>query len=246
MSHNPFSGWRVTGDWADHMPYSLGGTDYPLPFGSALPAPASGTLRTSGGTGERKAGLIGSAGRRSILDLDTPLGDMVSIVFQHQSRFGEAKHYEERETIGWSGASTIRANGTVNERGGDVHLHIHGLDKDGNRVDFTTHISSATSGESITQIIPEEDEDMASGIYTRIGSGQGTGTIYHQEHPGAPLYAMVGPEWAAASANGNKYSNVDAPLVHELMRRVGVFKRELKYGRIIRDAAGQPIVDYPG
>lgn len=155
MPFNPFSGWRITGTWADHMSYSLGGTDLPLPFGTALPAPASGTLRTSGGTGERKAGLIGTAGRRSIIDLDKPLGAMVAIVFQHQSRFGvDGKHYDEGEILGWSGASTIRSNGTINEWGSDVHLHIHGLDKNGNRVEFEKHIGSSSAAGNINPIPP--------------------------------------------------------------------------------------------
>jgi hypothetical protein len=77
MPYNPWSGYRISNSWAGHMSYSLGGEDYPLAYGTALKAPAAGTLRTSGGSGEFAAGWIGSAGRRSILMLDTPIGDMV-------------------------------------------------------------------------------------------------------------------------------------------------------------------------
>jgi hypothetical protein len=140
MPYNPWSGYRMSGTWQDHMSYSLGGEDYPLGYGTPLKAPASGTLRTSGGSGEKAAGWIGSAGRRSILDLDTPIGEMASIVFQHQAQFGEHnKHYNEGETLGLSGAS---ANGK--DYGGDVHLHVHGLTKDGRRVPFTQYIGGST------------------------------------------------------------------------------------------------------
>lgn len=139
MPFNPWSGYRMTGTWQDHMSYSLGGEDYPLGYGTGLKAPASGTLRTSGGSGEKAAGWIGSAGRRSILDLDTPIGAMASIVFQHQSAFGtHGKHYNEGEILGWSGAS---ANGK--DYGGDVHLHVHGLTADGRRVPFTQYIGGS-------------------------------------------------------------------------------------------------------
>jgi hypothetical protein len=149
MPFNPWAGYRMSGTWQDHMSYSLGGEDYPLGYGTGLKAPASGTLRTSGGTGEKAAGWIGSAGRRSILDLDTPLGAMASIVFQHQSAFGtHGKHYAEGEILGRSGAS---ANGK--DYGGETHLHVHGLTADGRRVPFTQYIggsSPAGGGSGLT------------------------------------------------------------------------------------------------
>ena len=151
-----FNPWGVgRGDpldgWESHASYSGGGYDWSgfsgLVYGSDLVAPAAGTLRTSGGSGEYAAGDIGSAGLRSILILDTPVarvkpksttlmsggtreadGPMAAIVFQHQSAFGVAKHYEKAE-----------ANlGKVGDSGNNVtHLHVHGLDAAGNRVDFT-------------------------------------------------------------------------------------------------------------
>lgn len=62
-----------------------------------------GSPSTLQGEAVSRAGELGSAGRRAVLKLGTPIGDMVAIVFQHQSVFGEAKHYEERLTLGWSG-----------------------------------------------------------------------------------------------------------------------------------------------
>ncbi|WP_120338141.1 hypothetical protein [Cryobacterium soli] len=139
------------------MSYSLGGIDYPLGYGTALPAPASGTLRISGGRGEFAAGEVGSAGRRSILTLDKPILGLVAIVWQHQSRFADPGHYNEGETSGWSGAS---ANG--NDWGGDVHLHTHGLLESGIRVDWRGYIALA-GGSSVAGNYTELEEiDMAT------------------------------------------------------------------------------------
>jgi len=176
MPYNPFARWPITGTWEDHASYSAGGTDYPLPIGTDLPAPAAGTLRTSGGSGEFAAGYIGSAGRRSILMLDTPIervlarktspnegeGPMVAIVFQHQSIMGVAKHYVEGEDLGDSGDS----DGTSD--GGDDHLHIHGLNANGQRLRFESFITtgSATAGLGSTTILTTGDSDMPK-IHTR-------------------------------------------------------------------------------
>lgn len=164
--YNPWSGYRMTGTWQDHLSYSLGGEDYPLAYGTALAAPASGTLRTSGGSGEFAAGWIGSAGRRSILMLDTPVSDLVAIVFQHQSSFGTAGWYKQGSTIGKSGAS---ANGK--DWGGDVHLHVHGLRANGTRVQFTKYVGTSTAGGGGV-IVANFSTDTQTKLQ-RIGQGYG-------------------------------------------------------------------------
>jgi hypothetical protein len=147
--YNPWSNYSISGTWADHMSYSLGGIDYPLPYGTNLKAPAAGTLHTSGGTGEYQCGWVGSAGRRSILYLDTDFarinptmeqnegaGALHAIVFQHQSAFGtDGAHYALGAVCGVSGAS---ANG--DDYGAQVHLHVHGLNTAGQRVDLLNFI----------------------------------------------------------------------------------------------------------
>lgn len=144
--YNPWKNVPITGSWQNHMSYSLGGIDYPLSYGTPIKAPANGTLHISGGSGDYAAGQVGSAGRRSILYLDKKFarkkargpregeGPMVAIVFQHQSQFGRAKHYNKGDIIGYSGAS---ANGS--NYGGDIHLHIHGLNRAGARVNFLNY-----------------------------------------------------------------------------------------------------------
>ncbi|MWV50055.1 hypothetical protein GRS96_12325 [Rathayibacter sp. VKM Ac-2803] len=161
MPHNPFARWRITGTWAAHASYSLGGEDYPLPYGTLLPAPASGSLFTSGRPRpfpEFQCGQVGSAGRRSVLMLDVPIRDVVAVVLQHQSAFGAAKHYAEGETCGFSGAS---AKG--HDRGGDVHLHIHCLTATGQRRRFTDYFPAAATTQPTRPAAPAapiEEDDM--------------------------------------------------------------------------------------
>lgn len=149
--YNPFSAWNVSFTWLDHLSYSLGGTDYPLAYGTPLRAPAAGTLRTSGGSGEWAAGWVGTAGRRAILTLDMPVtrqlagqtgegtGDLAAVVFQHLSAFSADGHYNAGQIIGMSGASASGA-----DYGGDIHLHIHGLTARGTRVDFTKFVNGGS------------------------------------------------------------------------------------------------------
>ena len=161
--YNPYTAYRVTGTWEDHASYSEGGTDYPLGYGTPLYAPASGRLVNNG--------WVGSAGRRATLYLDTPVaravpasttvmyggtregtGNMHAIVFQHAKGYLGDGHYYQGDLIGFSGAS---ANGV--NYGGDVHLHTHGLDAGGSRVDWLKFQGSAVAAVDQTPIL-EEDE----------------------------------------------------------------------------------------
>lgn len=147
--YNPWAGYSVSGSWADHGSYSQGGIDYPLAYDTPLPAPCAGTVRTEGGSGEFEAGYVRSAGRRTVFECDQAWpakyppesypqegdGPMVAIVIQHQANYAYQGHYNKGEIIGWSGAS---ANG--DDYGGDIHLHVHGLNAAGRRVDFTKYV----------------------------------------------------------------------------------------------------------
>lgn len=167
--YNPYANWRITGTWEDHASYSAGGTDYPLPNGTTLYAPASGTLRISGGSGEFAAGFVGSAGRRSILELDQPVnrrlpkkasppegdGPMVAVVMQHQSAFG---------TPGWKptgGPVGVSGNSDGTAGGGDYHLHIHGLNARGQRLRFESFVDSSSTGGGGGTIPIQENYEMA-------------------------------------------------------------------------------------
>lgn len=162
--HNPWKSYRVTGTWADHASYSAGGTDYPLPYGTVLTAPASGRLVVNG--------WVGTAGRRATLYFDRPVArvvpasetrmaggyvehdcDAVAIVYQHASSYlKDNEHYDEGATVGYSGAS---ASGL--DWGGDVHLHTHLLCEHGERLDWLKFQSTSQPAGRETGTILEED-----------------------------------------------------------------------------------------
>lgn len=160
---NPFAAWTPSGTWEDHESYSAGGTDYPTPYGTRLIAPESGRLRYDG--------WMGSAGRRATLILDTPVtrsipasktimmngrgiaeaaGPMVAIVFQHLSAAPTERWYAE------GAADLVRTGASANGKdyGGDVHSHVHGLDAQGRRVDFTKFLTGSAGGGATP--IPED------------------------------------------------------------------------------------------
>jgi hypothetical protein len=142
MPYNPFgTALSGGGSWQAHLARTdglRGGEDWPLSYGTTLPAAASGTLRTLGGFGEFQAGWAGSAGRRAVLMLDEPIGDVVAVIYQHLSFLMPAGHYDEGATIGLSGAS---ANGV--DYGGDTHLHLHCLTAGGTRRQFTRYFDGS-------------------------------------------------------------------------------------------------------
>lgn len=210
MPYNPWNGYRMTGTWQDHMSYSLGGEDYPLGYGTPLEAPASGTLQTSGGSGEYAAGQIGSAGRRSILHLDNPLGEMAAIVFQHQSAFGSPGWYAEGSTLGWSGAS---ANGK--DYGGDTHLHVHGLTAGGRRVPFTQYIGGSSGAGSAGRLTIETQKLLQEYI-TAIGkySGPVDGAL------GENSWLAIQQWLAAVGLYGGSQDGVPGPNTYIGLQRV--------------------------
>lgn len=163
--HNPFAELNITGTWLDHASYSQGGTDYPTGYATPVAAPAAGNLEYDG--------WCGTAGRRATLHLDHPVkraapasrkhmtggdreaaGPMVAIVFQHLSAAPKAGHVDERDPgIVSSGASANRR-----DRGGDVHMHVHGLDARGRRLDFTKFIGSEEEEDDVVVYTPFKND----------------------------------------------------------------------------------------
>ena len=155
MPYNPLTRWPITNDWAGHMSYSAGGEDYPTPYGTELGAPAKGYLYSNGGSGEFKAGWVGTAGRRSILILSEPIDDCVAVVVQHLSEFLADGEYAEGETAFVTGASA-----NLVDWGGDVHAHIHGLTASGARVPFTKYFSGSTPASNARTELGEDEMDL--------------------------------------------------------------------------------------
>jgi hypothetical protein len=172
-----------------------------------------------GGSGEFKAGQVGSAGRRSILELDRPIRDVVAVVVQHQSAYGDnGRHYSEGESaIGWSGAS---ANGS--DWGGDVHLHVHCLTASGARRKFTDYFVTASypSGPASTPIktpidnpITPEEDDVDDLIYL-YSPGVDDGARYvFSRRSGKVVRGVPKAEWDFLSAIGKTASGAPTPVV---------------------------------
>ncbi|WP_162942804.1 M23 family metallopeptidase [Cryobacterium soli] len=228
--YNPFDGWPIYGTWWQHGSYSAGGIDYPLPYGTSLPAPGAGTLSISGGSGEFAAGWVGSAGRRAVLRLDTPVarlispepyppegsGDLVAVVYQHMSAFSAAGHYSSGQVLGKSGAS---ANG--DDYGGDTHLHVHGLTAGGARVDFLKFVGGEipSPGPSFT----EEEGEMAqyyrnsvTGALGRFGGGVvifGSAQVYEKHREIVTLWNQKNPNFQQplppSSTNAANFISLD-------------------------------------
>lgn len=205
---NPFAAWKPSGTWEEHASYSEGGTDYPTPYGTSVASPASGTLRYDD--------WKGTAGRRATLLLDTPAprvaprsttvmlgggreaeGPMVAIVFQHLSAAPVERWYAE------GAADMVRTGASASGKdwGGDVHMHVHGLDAVGRRLDFTKFIGAAPAGGGTTPI----QGDIMSGIIRDPATGALTtidGTVY-QHHTSMASYEAdaltYGPYRQAAS-----------------------------------------------
>lgn len=77
-----------------------------------------------------------------------------------------------------------------------------------------------------------EIEYPNEGAFYRIGSGEGVGTVYSQESPGYPLYALSGGEWDAFGSNDNRYADMDAQIIQGLLRKVGAYKTDDRGARI--------------
>jgi len=172
LMYNPWKGSALSegGNWGDHIGRSSGGgNDYPFGSGTHIVAPATGTLRKTGGSGEFLAGDAGGAGTRYILELDNPVnrvldavageggGPLVALAFQHLSSGQPSGHYN-------AGSHVVTSGDTGD---GPAHFHIHGLNSSGQRLRFLAFInadgpgvpSAATSGNG---------EDMP--IVIRLGS----------------------------------------------------------------------------
>lgn len=89
---------------------------------------------------------------------------MVAVVLQHQSRFGDSGWHAEGDDIGWSGAS---ANGS--DWGGDVHLHWHGLDANGNRLRIESFLPAAGVAVLGVEVVEELEKEQDMKILVNVG-----------------------------------------------------------------------------
>lgn len=140
-------------NWNQHKANSAngeGGQDFDLSYGTALQSPGTGILVDGGdeagspsapGRGQWTKLVLDVPVERNPVPLGTsePDGPLVSVAFQHQSRKGSlGARYSPGQVLGYSGNS-----GNV-----PAHLHVHGFNADGSRVDFMKYINAASAAEA--------------------------------------------------------------------------------------------------
>lgn len=143
--------YPVTGDhhlsdgWEDHIARgSLGGVDFPVPYGTPVYATHDGFLSIDNSS-------QGSGGR-----VATVQGGGITDQCLHMSSFARGNGNVSRgELVGYSGASAYGSDyGT-----GGPHVHWHAI-VNGIRVNALNYLADGAdfAGENITPISPEEDD----------------------------------------------------------------------------------------
>lgn len=130
---NPFAGWKMSDDFAAHKRRgSEGGTDFPVPVGTAIPTPFAGTVQNIPNAG--------AAGNKVVVKLDNGW----SFEALHLSRFRDdlnGKRVPAGTIVGYTGGKP-GAPGAGSSTG--PHLHIHMRDPRGVVQDYMQYITRAS------------------------------------------------------------------------------------------------------
>lgn len=155
---NPFTRFAVTCDWTCHRNRgSLGGVDWAMPVGTALPAPSAGvvTFLANNGTAGHTATVRRADGSRT--------------QYMHLSAFvgKSGRTVKQGEIIGKSGGAK-GAPGAGSSTG--PHLHAHDITKLGARVrPFTTEAMTASPTSPSPIGSTENEEEMKSALIHYTG-----------------------------------------------------------------------------
>ncbi|WP_291414121.1 peptidoglycan DD-metalloendopeptidase family protein [Actinophytocola sp.] len=179
--YNPFSGYRITGTWQDHLNSgSLGGIDYGMNVGTQLPAAGGGTVRNipDNGTGGHTVTTYHDNGYRT--------------QYMHLSRFvlADGAVVGTGGIVGLSGGQP-GAPGSGNSTG--PHLHWHMIDPNGTRISPLDYLGGGGGG-GLPKTATEQDGIPGTIFWQRaqnwlrIESGY-TGPI--DGVPGPNTYAAV-------------------------------------------------------
>ncbi|OLR95032.1 peptidoglycan DD-metalloendopeptidase family protein [Actinokineospora bangkokensis] len=132
--YNPFSGYAITGTWAQHIARgSLGGIDYGVAVGTRLPAPGAGRVTNTpdNGTGGHTVTITHANGYKT--------------QFMHLSQFSLANGATVAQggTVGLSGGAA-GAPGSGNSTG--PHVHWHMINPAGTRINPLDYLGSGSGG----------------------------------------------------------------------------------------------------
>jgi Membrane proteins related to metalloendopeptidases len=180
---NPFSSYRITATWADHIARgSLGGIDYGTPVGTPIPACSSGIVSFDvEGTGGNTATLTRSNGTKT--------------QYMHLSKFGTPGAVSEGDIIGLTGGA-VGAPGSGNSTG--PHCHVHDINAQGERI---MPFTSPEPQPAATEIIRIEEHDMAASNYVNLATCGPNGAII----AGKTLCATGGDQPGMGAANWREY-----------------------------------------
>ncbi|MEV7406243.1 M23 family metallopeptidase, partial [Streptomyces sp. NPDC091267] len=132
--YNPFSGYQLTGTWQDHLDDgSLGGLDYGMGVGTALPAAGAGVISNipNNGTGGHTVTITHSDGYRT--------------QYMHLSRFllADGATVGKGGIVGYSGGA-VGAPGSGSSTGPHVHWHL--ITPGGTRVNPLNYLGGGGGG----------------------------------------------------------------------------------------------------
>ncbi|KOX20437.1 peptidase M23 [Saccharothrix sp. NRRL B-16348] len=130
--YHPFSGYRITGTWQDHLNSgSLGGIDYGMAVGTGLPAAGGGVVTNipNNGTGGHTVTIQHDNGYR------TQYLHLSQFLLANGTRVGMGG------VVGLSGGA-VGAPGSGSSTG--PHLHWHMINPSGTRINPLTYLGSGT------------------------------------------------------------------------------------------------------
>ena len=132
--YNPFAGRGISSGWQDHLNRgSLGGIDYPMPVGTALPAAGGGTIQNipNNGTGGHTVTIYHPNGYR------TQYMHLSAFVLANGASIGPGG------TVGRSGGAA-GAPGSGSSTG--PHVHWHMINPSGVRINPLVYLDSIGGG----------------------------------------------------------------------------------------------------
>jgi hypothetical protein len=159
--HNPFSAYPITDTWEGHLSRgSLGGIDFGMPVGTALPACGAGTILNTpyNGTGGHTVTIRHADGYRS--------------QYLHLSQFllADGTSVNAGDIVGLSGGAA-GAPGSGSSTG--PHVHWHMIDPAGTRISPLVYIAQNPTGGGPRQVY----EAASNNVWRALPVSGSTGAV---------------------------------------------------------------------
>ncbi|MFB9312107.1 M23 family metallopeptidase [Nocardioides plantarum] len=154
--YHPFTGYPVTQTWAEHRANgSLGGIDFAMAVGTALPAAGAGTITNipDNGTGGHTVTITHADGWKT--------------QYMHLSSFScaDGESVAQGATVGLSGGAA-GAPGSGSSTG--PHVHWHMTSPGGTRTDPLTQVGSGSGGGGLAKTTTSETGEPGPVFWSRV------------------------------------------------------------------------------